>query len=107
MARHPDDAALSMGMRKRICTSDVWRVAALAAAIGAGVFGLGCNNTVIEPKVASSSAQPGYAESFPNAVSATIAAFGGDASESDKLAQGFAAYPDALSGDGVDEEAVA
>lgn len=56
------------------------------------VGSLGCAGQKIEPEVASSAAQPGYAQNYPAAVEQIIKDFGRDDDDARTLASGFSGY---------------
>ncbi len=79
----------------------------LTLALALGTTAVACNKSTVEPQLASSSGQVGYAEGYPDTVAATIAALEQAEGESRQLSEGFAGYADALSGEEVDRATVA
>lgn len=68
------------------------RLAFLAPAFVFSFVQLGCAGQKMEPEVASSASQPGYAQNYPAAVEQIIKDFGRDDDDARTLASGFSGY---------------
>jgi hypothetical protein len=66
----------------------------IAALLGLGAgAGIGCSEQKPEPEIASSAAEPSYAQEYPDEVGAVIEAFGKGQVEVGELSGGFGKYP--------------
>ncbi len=78
----------------------------LASCAALIALGAGCGETIPEPEIASSAAEPRYAQSYPARVDSEISGFGDGQVKVKELATKFPSYPGALEGD-VDYHGVA
>ncbi|MBW2456271.1 MAG: hypothetical protein JRI68_17260 [Deltaproteobacteria bacterium] len=91
-------------MNRTTSPRSVLSVLLSCAALTAGAAG--CSETLPEPQIASSAAEPSYAQSYPARVDGEIQAFGDGQIRAKELAGQFKGYPAALEGD-VDWNGVA
>ncbi|RLB64127.1 MAG: hypothetical protein DRI90_05365 [Deltaproteobacteria bacterium] len=78
----------------------------LASCIALSALGAACSETLPEPVIASSAAEPRYAQSYPARVDGEIQAFGDGQVKVKELTAKYSGYPEALEGD-VDWSSVA